>query len=70
MLATRLARTLGTGGGANETPDPDMPSVILEILGLSQKDLPDLTEVVQRQIDETDGVAGEALGSRFGHDGL
>ena len=59
MLANRLARTLGTGVGANETPDPDMPSVILEILGLSPKDVPELTKEVQRQIDETGGAAGE-----------
>ena len=41
-LANILTRKRGTGVGANETPDLALPSIIREILSLSDKDVLDL----------------------------
>ena len=54
VLANRLARSHGTGVGSNETDDPDLPSVILEILGISDNDVVELSNDVKKQIEDGD----------------
>jgi hypothetical protein len=44
--------------GANETPDPDIPGVVLEILGVKQDGFGDLEQVLLENIKETMSLLG------------
>jgi hypothetical protein len=39
--------------GSNETPDPEIPGVVSEILGIKPSDFDDLKEMLLREIEQT-----------------
>ena len=58
IVANQVARGTGSGVGANETPDPDIPGVVLEILGVNQDGFGDLEQVLLESIQETMSLLG------------
>jgi putative nucleotidyltransferase with HDIG domain len=54
VLANRLARSHGTGVGSNETEDSELPSIVLEILGISDEDVVELDKGMEKQIEDED----------------
>ncbi len=58
IVANQVARGTGSGVGANETPDPNIPGVVLEILGVKQDGFGDLEQVLLENIKETMSLFG------------
>ncbi len=42
IIANEVARGIGSGVGANETPDPELSGAVLEILGIKQNEFGDI----------------------------
>ncbi len=47
-----IGRQAGSGVDANETPDPEIPSVVPEILGIAPDEFEDTKEMLAREIDQ------------------
>ena len=58
IVANQVARGTGSGVGANETPDPDIPGVVLEILGVKQDGFGDFEQILLENIKETMSLFG------------
>ena len=58
IVANQVARGTGSGVGANETPDPNIPGVVLELLGVKQDGFGDLEQVLLENIKETMSLFG------------
>ena len=51
IVANQVSRQAGSGVGSNETPDPEIPGVVSEILGIKPSDFDDLKEMLLREIE-------------------
>ena len=58
IVANQVARGTGSGVGANETPDPNIPGVVLEILGVKQDGFGDFEQILLENIKETMSLFG------------
>ena len=58
ILANQLTRETGSGVGANETPDPELPSFVPEILGVKPAEYEDIQELLRKEIEDTMTLLG------------
>lgn len=66
IVANDVARGTGSGVGANETPDPKLSGVVLEVLGIKQNEFADIEQMLLKNISETMSLLG---GDDEGSDG-
>ena len=53
IVANQISRRAGSGVGSNETPDPEIPGVVPDILGVSPNQFVELKEMLIREIEQT-----------------
>lgn len=58
IVANHVARGTGSGVGENETADPDIPGVVLEILGIKHGEFGDVEHLLLQTINETMALLG------------
>ena len=58
IIANEVARGTGSGVGINETPDPKLSGVVLEILGIKQNEFGDIEQMLLKNIEETMSLLG------------
>ncbi len=50
IVANQVSRQAGSGVGSNEAPDPEIPGVVSDILGVKSSDFDELKEMLLREI--------------------
>jgi putative nucleotidyltransferase with HDIG domain len=53
IVANQVSRQAGAGVRSNETPDPEIPSVVSDILVVNRSDFDELKEMLHREIEQT-----------------
>ena len=61
-----MARGTGSGVGANETPDPKLSGVVLEILGIKHHEFGSIEHVLLKHTEETMSLLGGGADDRNG----